>query len=292
MNQPSSEQIVDSIKKWAARAGVKVKVDHGAYTRGRPWTHGVRGIVEHHWAGVGDGVLEWMAARDGAYPYYPYCNAAIRVDGTIVVLSGLSAWGSGTGGPWPAAGVPKDLAHLYCWQNEFESWGRKPDLTDAQFTASAVLSCALREVAGPEAFPDFTRLINHKGWTDGGSELGLDYFLPTQGRKNDTLYDIAMFRTRADDLWNVYVAPPKPAVSVLDVQPGCRNDSVKLVKEALIRQGCMRKGLLTSRNFGESMRAGYREWQVRCGLGQLEATGAPDVFTLRKLGRKEGFKVV
>lgn len=287
MNQPTAEQVIACIQKWATRAGVPVVVDRGAKTRGRAWSYGIRGITEHHWAGVGDGALEWMAARDGSYPY---CNAAIRRDGTIVVLGALSAWGQGTGGPWPAAGVPKDQAHLYCWNNEFESWGRTPDFTDEMWEAQAAIDCAIREVAGAEAFPDFSRLINHKGWTDGGPEMGLDYYLPTRGRKNDTLYDIARFRENAQKLWDLYVAPAKPVVRVQDVQPGQRNDSVKLVKEALIKEGLLTGTPVLTKHFGQRTQRAFRSWQKVLGYGQLEATGVPDKRSLRKLGKKYGWK--
>jgi len=201
VKQPTAREVIKSIKKWAKLAGVPVVVDSGARTRGRAWQYGIRGVVEHHWAGVGDGALEWMAARDGSYPY---CNAAIRRDGTIVIFSALSAWGSGTGGPWAAAGVPKDSAHLYCWQNEFESWGREPDFTPEMWKAQAAIDCALREVAGKESFPTFKRLINHKDWTDGTAGVS-PTTLPTVGRKNDTLYPASDFRKNAKAFWKLHV---------------------------------------------------------------------------------------
>ena len=287
MNTPNAGDVITVIKKWATRAGVNVVVHEGAHKRGRAWQYGIRGCVEHHWAGVGDGGLEWMTAINGSYPY---CNAAIRTDGTIYVLSALSAWGSGSGGPWPAAGVPKDAGHLYLWQNEFESWGREKDFTDAMWKAQAAIDCALREVAGEEAFPDFTRLINHAGWTDGGPEMGLDYYLPTRGRKNDTLYPIVRFRENAQALWDTFVAPPKPVVKVTDVQPGQRNDSVKLVKEALIAESLLTKTFIVTGHFGRRMQKAFRTWQKTLGYGELEATGVPDFRSLRRLGRKHGWK--
>lgn len=195
MKQPTAKEIKTALRDWL---GDLVKFEDGWKTRGRPWQYGLRGVVEHHWSGVGDGGFEWMKARDGAYPY---CNSAIRRDGRVYVLSALSAWGSGLGGPFPRAGVPKDLAHLYLWQTEFESWGREQDFTDGMWEAQALQDCALREVAGPEAFPDFRRLINHESWTNGGRDLGLSYRLPTFGRKNDTLYPVKDFRRNANKAW-------------------------------------------------------------------------------------------
>lgn len=204
MSGPSAQAVIASIQKWADRSGIKVVVDKGATYRGRDWDGGIRGMVVHHWAGVGDGGLEWMAARDGSYPN---CNVAVRRDGTIVVLSALSAWGSGAGGPWPAANVPKDLGHLYLFQVENESMGVAKDFNPPMFTANAVIACALREVAG-SSFPDFSRVINHKGWCDGGPELGLDYYLPTRWRKSDTVYEVEVFRDAAQVMWNQFSGKP------------------------------------------------------------------------------------
>lgn len=200
---PTPQDIRRSIEKWAKRNNITTIFEPGWDTRGRRWTYGIRGVVEHHWAGTGDGGYQWMQARDGAYPY---CNAAIRRDGRLCILSALSAWGSGTGGPWAAAGVPKDLGHSYLWQTEFESWGKEQDFTPEMWKAQAVLDCAIREVAGKEAFPNFKRLINHKDWTDGTAGVSPTP-LPTVGRKNDTLYDARVFRDNAKALWKAQVQP-------------------------------------------------------------------------------------
>lgn len=287
MKQPTANEVIASIKKWGKRAGVRVTVDGGATTRGRRWSYGINGVVEHHWAGVGDGGLQWMAARDGSYPY---CNAAVRRSGEIVVLSALSAWGSGVGGPWPAAGVPKDVGHLYLWQTEYESWGKQEDFTDEMWKAQAALDCAIREVSGEDQFPDFSRLINHRGWTDGGPELGLDYWLPSRWRKNDTLYDIERFRVNAQSLWDQFATPKKPTVRVRDVQPGSRNDSVVLVKRALIEEGLLRRTDRFGKRFGGRAQKAYRTWQRMCGLRQLEANGVPDLKSLRRLGKRYGWR--
>lgn len=194
-----ANDVIRAIRAWAKLAGVKVVVARGARTRGRSWAYGIRGVVEHHTAGVGDGVVAYMENRNGNYPF---CNATVRRDGTIVILSALSAWGSGTGGPWPAAGVPKDQGHAYLWQTEYESWGRERDFTPEMWRAQAALDCAIREVAGAKSFPDFSRLINHSDWTNGGKQLGLNYWLPTRWRKNDTLYPARKFRKNAGALWD------------------------------------------------------------------------------------------
>lgn len=194
----TARELQRSLRKWAKKYGVTVTEERDALTRGRAWSgNGPVGVVEHHWAGVGDGGAAWMAARDGAYPY---CNALVRRDGRIHVLSYLSVWHSGTGGPWFSAGVPKDMGSYYAWGTEFESWGKVKDFTPEMWKAQAVLDCALREGAGEEAFPNFRRLINHKDWTNGTAGVAPNR-LSTYGRKNDTLYDANDFRRNANKLW-------------------------------------------------------------------------------------------
>lgn len=294
----TAKQIQESLHKWAKKYGIKVREEHDALTRGRGWYgNGPVGVVEHHWAGVGDGGLEWMKARDGAYPY---CNACVRRDGTIHVLSYLSVWHSGTGGPWTSAGVPKDMGSYYAWGTEFESWGKVKDFTPEMWAAQAVLDCALREAAGPDAFPSWKRLINHKDWTNGSAGVA-SYQLPTYGRKNDTLYDATDFRRNANKLWKKEMksresAPTnpepedKPVVRVVNVQPG------KVHAHVLRVQNALRKELgvdLSSEKlvFGTKTQAAYLDWQAKCGINGDFLTGIPGIGTLTKLGDKYGFRV-
>lgn len=199
MIAPSAREIRQSLVKWLGKDRVVWR--DGWDTRGRPWEHGLRGVVEHHLAGVGDGAVDWLSGESMGYQY-PACNACIRRDGTVHVFSVLSANHSGTGGPWPRAGVPANVGSYYLWGTEFESWGRVPDFTKPMWDAQARLDCALREVAGKDAFPSFRRLINHKDWTDGGPGLGMVSWLPTRGRKNDTLYGYQEFRRNARERWS------------------------------------------------------------------------------------------
>ena len=60
MSDLSPENIAAAIEKWAKLAGVRVVRASGWNTRGRRWSYGLRGVVEHHWAGVGDGGVSWI----------------------------------------------------------------------------------------------------------------------------------------------------------------------------------------------------------------------------------------
>lgn len=200
--QPTAQDVREALQDW-----IKVKnalsVEPGWATRGRPWWNGIRGTMIHHWAGVGDGAAAWMAQQGTSD--YPYCNIIVRRDGRVRLLSGLSAWHSGVGGPWGKAGVPKDLAHLSVFGVEMEGplsstrYG-KDDMTEKQWKRVAQINCAIREVAGSDAFPNFRRVIRHRDWTDGTGGVA-KYDLPSIGRKNDVWRDIKPIRREAKDLW-------------------------------------------------------------------------------------------
>lgn len=303
INKPTPAQIREAILDWMPAN--KVSFDREWNTRGRPWEYGLRGAVEHHISGVGDGAVEWCDGRSEGYNY-PCCNEVVRRDGSVIIMSALSCWHSGKGGPWPAYGVPKDLGHLMLWGREHESWGTKQDFTDEMFDSTARMDSALRQVSNWE---NFNHLINHKGWTDGGPEMGLSYYHPTRGRKNDTLYDISVFRTNAQKMWETKHAPaPKPPVppkpvpkpdSVVDlsnIQRAARRKGkdvdVLLVTKGLRAVGITR-GIRVQDVFDESVRVGYALWQRRLGYTGTDADGIPGMTSLSTLGSKSKlFKVV
>jgi hypothetical protein len=200
MLTPTPKDIATALRDWVPAK--KLIFDPASDVRGRPWSYGIRGAMVHHWAGSGDGGQEWMAARGEAYPY---CNNTVRRDGRVIVLSLLSAWHSGQGGPWNRAGVPKDAAHLMVWGLEME--GPMPgtqygvdDMTEQQWRNTARVLCAIREAAGKEAFPNFQRVVRHGDWTDGTNGVS-ETPLPTIGRKNDVWADTKFIRRLAKDRW-------------------------------------------------------------------------------------------
>jgi hypothetical protein len=74
------------------------------------------------------------------------------------------------------------------------------DMTELQWDSLARMACALREVAGPEAFPNFSRVIRHADWTDGTNGVAT-YTLPTVGRKNDVWRDTKSIRQMTKRCW-------------------------------------------------------------------------------------------
>lgn len=207
MKSPDHREIKQALRDWIPEDRLTFRP--GWKTRGRPWSNGIRGMMVHHWAGTGDGGQQWM--EQVGTSQYPYCNSTIRrgtgssVDGEVMVISAYSAWHSGLGGPWGKAGVPKDAAHLMVWGAEMEGplpstrYG-KDDMTDLQWDSLFRLSCALREVAGPEAFPNFQRVVKHSDWTDGTGGVA-KYTLPTVGRKNDVWADLKFIRSGCKKMW-------------------------------------------------------------------------------------------
>lgn len=197
MKQPTSREVRAALQRWIPSR--KLDFRDGWDDRGRLWSNGIRAVVAHHTSSpIGDeGARQWFEARGEAYPY---CNALVLADGTVRVCSALSAWGSGAGGPWDRAGVPRDLLHLMGFQVELESPGIVDDLKDRQITQLARIACAIREVAGRQAFPNFSRLIRHRDWTDGTAGVSPEP-LPTLGRKNDVLRDIRPLREAARITW-------------------------------------------------------------------------------------------
>ncbi len=140
-------------------------------TRGRPWSDGLRALVDHHTSGVGPGVREWCANESGRFPFV---NAYVDRDGGYTLFSALSCWGSGKGGPWPGIAAADSL-HLVAYQTEVESWGRVPDFTDAMLDALGRGNAALIDLGVPPG-----NEINHKTWAPN--------------RKNDTLYSDEFMR--------------------------------------------------------------------------------------------------
>ena len=199
MKQPTPAELKAALIKWVGKKNLVFKP--GWDKRGRQWAEGLRGVIVHDLVGVDQGAIDWTNA---AGEQYPYCNSVTTVDGKVIVNSVLSVWHSGTGGPWPKAGVPKDQAHLFTWGIEHAVWGKNVnEYSEAMLDATARTICAVREAAG-DAWPKrgpWQRVIRHASWTDGGKDLGLDYWLPTRGRKVDTVRDLFGWRRDASNIW-------------------------------------------------------------------------------------------
>lgn len=180
----------------------------GWNTRGRTWEYGLRALVDHHTSGVGDGVVEWCHNTDGRYPYV---NAFVGRDGRYHLLSALSCWGSGKGGPWPGVAAADSL-HLVAYQTEVESWGVKPDFTSAQLELLGRGNAALVDLGVPADHE-----INHRDWAPG--------------RKDDTLYPVQVLRENTAR----YTTPRRQTVVVGGRTPLWHGEAAKQLGMSLAR---------------------------------------------------------
>jgi hypothetical protein len=156
-----------------------------ASAEGRPWVDGIRAVVNHHTAGKSSHALLLNAGGR-----FPTVNALIQRDGLVRVLSTLSVWGSGDGGPWPGVAAVNSL-HLVGWQIEVEDMGMGKTFTPEQMESLGRMTAALVSLGVPLA-----NVINHRDWTDGTAPVG-GFPLPTRGRKVDTRYDGEELRANA-----------------------------------------------------------------------------------------------
>jgi len=283
--RPKPDQIKEAILDY----GIKASFAKGWNTRGRPWSYGLRGHFKHHTAGVGNGVLAYILNTAGRYPF---CNDYTRRDGSLIVVSALSAWHSGAGGPWSKLGIQKDLAHLYCWGSEIESRGLVKDITDEQFETQHKLSAAFRDLVG---WGSFDRVINHKGWTNGVPELGISYKLPTYGRKIDTLYSADVWRNGAELAWKKHNSgaylPVVDLSNVLDaIKSGTDNKGIERISLALQQVGYPR--VETSGVWNDFIQSRYAAWQRKLGYTGSDADGIPGMSSLTALGEKSNLFTV
>jgi len=171
---PTASQIESAFKAH----GVRYKVEPlKAGSPGRAWSSGLRAIVDHHTAGSNS-----LALLQNSGGNYPSVQVLISKDGIVHVLTWLSCWGSGDGGPWSGV-ADKNSLHLVGWQNEVESLGGTKDFTTEQMESLGRVNAALVSLGVPAE-----NEINHEDWTDGTNGVG-GYPLPTNGRKIDTLYE-------------------------------------------------------------------------------------------------------
>lgn len=194
-----------------------------ATAEGREWTSGLRGVVVHHTASSGSS-LRMLTNAGGRFPIV---NALIDRDGLVHVLSTLSCWGSGEGGPWRGV-ADKDAAHLVCWQIEVEDEGKGQTFTVAQVASLGRTLAALVSLGVPLA-----NIINHRDWTDGTGGVG-GYPLPTAGRKVDTRYSAEFLRGLADRYALTKPVPALPVVKWDDLKNGSVTQN-RLVQESLNR---------------------------------------------------------
>lgn len=230
------------------------------------------------------------------------CHIVVGRDGALQIIAGRGAYHAGAGGPLKVGGttIPKDLGNRYLIGFEIEAssttkinkrnvttpkWGMNP----AQFDAVAKYCAALFDLMDW----DETSAIRHKDWA------------PT--RKIDVGIPLETIRSAIKSHRNPKPKPPttptkpptsskpkpptKPTIRLKNVQPKQTHADVGVVRAALAAEFPKSTNSDKANYFGQSTKAQYRRWQLRCGYVGADANGVPGVDSLRKLGKKHGFSV-
>ena len=161
------------------------------------------GIVAHHTANSGahgnNPSVPWQVHNE----FYPVRAAHVNIgrDGLVTVLAARGAYHAGAGGPVTIGSgtVPYNQGNKYLFGVELESKGTSANtdaaitdvdgITPQQVESFTRLACALCELMDV----DEKSIIRHADWTDGGPKFGGPW-LPTRGRKNDTLVPTTFWR--------------------------------------------------------------------------------------------------
>lgn len=160
------------------------------------------GIVMHHTANGGakgnNPSVPWQVRNE----FFPTRAAHVNIgrDGLVTVLAARGAFHAGAGGPVTIGSgtVPYNQGNKYLFGIELESKGTTAN-TDAKITdvdgitpqqveSATKLCVALCLLMGVNE----KSIIRHADFTDGG--FGGNPWLPTRGRKNDTLVPLTFWR--------------------------------------------------------------------------------------------------
>jgi len=270
-----------------------------AKSRGRAWSSGLRALIDHHTAGTNS--LGYLSNAGGSYPFV---NTLIDRNGLLHLLTWMSCWGTGDGGPWSGI-ASKNSLHLVGWSTEVEDLGKGQTFTTAQLETLGRQNAALISLGVPSA-----NEINHRDWTDGTNGVG-GYPLPTKGRKIDTRYETSFLRantakykagsttpppTTPPPTTPPPTTPPKPTYSYRQSKKvysskmkfGTKNsDSVWNLDVGLINKGYGKEIMDAggpSDDYGNSTKAACARFQRAQGWSGSGADGIAGPETIKRLG--------
>lgn len=161
------------------------------------------GILAHHTANGGaagnNPSVYWQVKNE----FFPVRAAHVNIgrDGLVTVLAARGAYHAGAGGPVTIGSgqVPSNQGNKYLFGVELESKGTSATtdakvtdtdgITPQQVESFTRLACALCELMDI----DEKSILRHADYTDGGPKFG-GHWLPTRGRKNDTLVPTTFWR--------------------------------------------------------------------------------------------------
>jgi N-acetylmuramoyl-L-alanine amidase CwlA len=238
------------------------------------------------------------------------CHIVVGRNGKLQIIAGRGAYHAGAGGPLKVNGtaIPKDLGNRYLIGIEIEASSStkinkknrvtpKHGMNPAQFEAVAKYCAALFDELGW----DTEAAIRHRDWAPG--------------RKVDVGIELAVIREAINGYRKSSSAPkppkppvaekpkpttkptpkpkPKPAkkpvVSLADLKPRKKNESIAIVQKALQKEVGLAPQV--SPTFNAATKAAYTRWQKKLGFTGADADGIPGKTSLMKLGRKHGFSV-
>ena len=140
-----------------------------------PWT-GKRplGILLHHSAGVGPGVISYIDNGTGV----PAANFSLDRDGVLYCHTAYPCYHAGVGSfkgkkPWDSLSIPADEANKYLLGVEVIDEGKAKTFTSAQKKSLALLIAAVSDCI-PGSDPRWLKIRpQHKDWT--GRKVDLKY---------------------------------------------------------------------------------------------------------------------
>lgn len=132
------------------------------------------GIMLHHSAGVGAGVIDYIDNGGGV----PAANFSIDRDGVVVAHTAFPCYHAGVGSfkkktPWDTLGIPDDAANKYLLGVEVIDNGKGKTFTEAQKKSLALLVAAVADTIPPADARWLKIRPQHKDWT--GRKVDLKY---------------------------------------------------------------------------------------------------------------------
>jgi N-acetylmuramoyl-L-alanine amidase CwlA len=305
----------NSLVKAATKAGVTFEVDD-TWLDIDPYGKSFQpvGVVWHHTA---SGILSTGNMPSLNWCRFPgqyagearACQIVVGRDGALQIIAGRGAYHAGAGGPMRVDGtyIPQDLGNRYLIGIEIEAASTnkinkkdrqtpKTGMNPAQFEAVAKFCAALFDQLGWST----DAAIRHRDWAPG--------------RKVDVGIPLSEIREKIDSYRKPKAEPkPKPApkakaeakpkaapkpkaeakpvVKLLSIKPGRKNKQIEIVQAALKKEFRSFDYSYGPGVFGPRTKAAYARWQEKLGYSAENATGVPDLKSLRALGKKHGFTV-
>jgi N-acetylmuramoyl-L-alanine amidase CwlA len=302
----------NSLTKAAKKSGVDFDVD-ADWLKVDPYGKGFQpvGLMWHHTAcgALSRGnmpSLNWCRNPGQYTGQARACHIVVGRDGFMQIIAGRGAYHAGAGGPLKVNGtvIPKDLGNRYLIGIEIEASSTtkinkknretpKHGMNPAQFDAVAKFCAALFDDLGWNT----DAAIRHQDWTSRKIDVGIPLDVIREkidGYRKSKVPPVKPKPVLAEKPVPAKPAKPvpaKPSIRLSDVQPSKKNDSVKVVQDALKKEVALSIAATAYGTYNAATKTAYKKWQTSLGYKGADADGIPGLTSLRKLGRKYGFTV-